>query len=276
MPEEKPAENPTKEEGTAAAAWRASLPEEMKGEKFFDNYKGNTWEEVGPAIAKTAWNAEKMLGGSVRIPKEDAKPEELAEFETKVLTRLGRPAKPEEYKYELPYPEFIPWDKEKLAALSIRLHKAGVTNQGFQELLNWHAEDQAAIIKEKKEGFQNAVTGLQTEWGGAFDQNVALAKRVVDMYGGDELKNFFKDNPLGNYPPLIKALAKVGSDLSEGDFLGGPGSDGGLTHDEAKTKINEILNNKEDIYQAKFMGKPGHEERVQEVKKLYEIAYGAI
>jgi hypothetical protein len=34
--------------------------------------------------------------------------------------------------------------------------------------------------------------------------------------------------------------------------------------------------NPEDLYHAKFAGKPGHKERVEEVAKLYAIAYNEV
>jgi hypothetical protein len=87
------------------------------------------------------------------------------------------------------------------------------------------------------------------------------------------MKEFFKDDPMGNDPRVIRFLAKIGSDLMEGDFLGGPGDTGAMTPDEAKNKIIEVMKNPEDIYHSKFYGKPGHEERVKEVQSWYELAY---
>jgi hypothetical protein len=68
-------------------------------------------------------------------------------------------------------------------------------------------------------------------------------------------------------------IAKMAADLDEADYLGGESNTGGVTPEEAKTKIAEITRNPEDLYHAKFQGKPGHDERVAEVERLYQVAY---
>jgi hypothetical protein len=68
----------------------------------------------------------------------------------------------------------------------------------------------------------------------------------------------------------------MAADLDEADYLGGETNTGSVTPDEAKTQIAEINRNPEDLYHAKFAGKPGHAERVIEVEGLYQIAYSRV
>jgi len=243
-----------------------SIPEELRTDKSLEPIKDL------PGLIKSYSDGQKFIGGSIRIPKEDAKPEEVEAF----YTKLGRPAKAEEYKLNLPYPEYVQWDKERIAGFTQAAHRAGMTVKQAQAVIDAFGQQVASDFQAKKNAFESAQATLKTEWGGAYDRNLALAKRVRDMYGGEELKAFFADDPSGNDPRVIRFLAKLGNDLEAGDYLGGPGESTGLTPDEAKEKINEVMRNKDDLYHAKFADKPGHKERVEEVQAWYAVAYNAV
>jgi hypothetical protein len=243
-----------------------AIPEELRNDKSFEPIKDFT------GLMTSFRDGQKMIGGSVRIPKEDAKPEEIEAF----YNKLGRPEKSDGYKYSLPYPEYIAWDQDRIKDFVANAHKSGFTPKQVQTALDWYGKTVAEDYQAKKTAFESATATLKTEWGGAFDRNLALAKRARDLYGGEEAKAFFADDPSGNDPILIKMLAKMASDLEEGDYLGGPGEPTGLTTEDAKSKIAEVLKNPEDLYHAKFAGKPGHEERVKEVQTWYDQAYRAI
>lgn len=244
----------------------ASIPEDLRTDKSFEPIKDLT------GLMTSFRDGQKMIGGSIRIPGKDAKPEEVDAF----YSKLGRPAKPEEYQVTLPYPEYIQWNQERIDGFKARAHKAGYSPKQVQEAIDWYGEAVAADFQAKKRSFEEAIAALKTEWGGAFDRNLALAKKARDLYGGEEAKAFFVDDPMGNNPVLIRMLAKMAADLEEGDYLGGPGESTGLTPDDAKSKIAEVLKNPEDLYHAKFAGKVGHEERVKEVQGWYAQAYNTI
>jgi hypothetical protein len=256
----------------AGPAWREGLAPELKVEKSLDVFKGKDWNEVGPLMAKSYVEGQKMIGGSIRIPKDDAKPEEW----DAIFNKLGRPESPDKYELVLPNPEYIEWNQDRINAFKARMHKAGYTSKQVQEAIHWYSDALTEDFQAKKTSFETAVNTLRTEWGGAFDRNLALAKKARDLYGGPEAKEFFKDDALGNNPVLIKMLARMASDLEEGDYLGGLGETTGMGSDEAKAKIAEVMANKDDLYHAKFQGKPGHDERVQEVQGWYAQAYNAI
>jgi len=259
-------------EDQAGSAWKGALPEDLRAEKSLDVFKGKDVNEVFPVIAKSYVESQKMIGGSIRIPREDAKPEEIEAF----FNKLGRPEKADGYQYTLPYPEYIDWNKERLTDFANQAHKAGFTPKQVQTALDWYGKAYADEFQGRKRSFEEATTALKTKWGGAFDRNMALAKRARDLYGGEEAKKFFADDPLGNNPVLIEMLAKMASDLEEGDYLGGPGETVGMNSDEAKSKIAAVLADPKDLYHAKFAGQPGHNERVIEVQGWYDQAYRAV
>ena len=241
------------------------LPKELHGDasKIFANVK----DEAG--FYKTFMEAQKYIGGAVRIPKPTDPPEKVDEF----YKKLGRPDKAEDYKFELPDVPGITWSPEKIGTFLQVAHKAGFTDRQVQDALNWYAGDVKSSTESYKTTQTTAVQKLKEEWGGQFDRKAVLAQRAVQHYGGPELVKVLDDTGLGNNPVLIRLFADIGENLAEDGFISGKVS-GTFTPDEAKKKILAIMADKENPYQIKFAGKPGHKEAVEEMYKLHEIAFG--
>jgi len=70
---------------TSGNGWIASLPTELQSEKSLQSFKDL------PALAKSYVEAQKMIGGSIRLPKPDAPPEEREKVIGDIYTKLGRP-----------------------------------------------------------------------------------------------------------------------------------------------------------------------------------------
>lgn len=261
----------TGDQSQAGPAWREALPPELKVEKSLDVFKGKDWNEVGPSMAKSYVEGQKLIGGSIRLPKED-KPEEWGP----IYNKLGRPETPDKYAIKLPNEEFIQYDGDKINRVRARAHRDGLNNKQLQGIMDVYGELAAEELQAKRKSFDEAQTALRTEWPNqvVFDRNIALAKRVRDTFGGEELKDFFKDDPTGNDPRVIRFMAKLGAMLEEGDYLGGPGESGGMTPPEAQAKINEIKADKKDAYWN--ASDPRHDERMKEVEGLYNIAFNKI
>lgn len=86
--------------------------------------KGEHGKDV-KLLAKKAYEQEKLLGSTIRIPKEDAPPEEREAF----LNKLGRPEKADGYQLEAPkdMPEGLPYDGELAASFKAKAHELGLT-----------------------------------------------------------------------------------------------------------------------------------------------------
>jgi hypothetical protein len=267
-----PQDNPANPPNPEGSVWRESLPAELKVEKSLDVFKGKDWNEVGPLMAKSYVEGQKMIGGSIRVPKEDAKPEDW----DPIYNKLGRPETPDKYVVKLPNEEFIQYNGDGIARVRARAHKDGLSNKQLQGILDVYGELATEEIQARKKSFDDGQAALRAEWPNpvVFDRNIALAKRVRDQFGGEDLKDFFKDDPSGNDPRVIRFMAKLGELLEEGDYFGGAGETGGLTPAEAQAKIAEIKADKKDAYW--LTDDPRHNERVKEVEALYVIAYNKI
>src|SRR3990170_5621200 len=129
----------TPDAGLAAPTdWRAALPADLQADKSLEQFKGKDWAEVGPTLAKGYVETKKMVGGSLKIPKEDATPEEVAAF----YTALGRPETPD--KYDTKIPEFPPdagvppLDQVAFRDFLAVSHGAGLTAKQVQAVMDWY------------------------------------------------------------------------------------------------------------------------------------------
>lgn len=223
--------------------WRAGLPEDLRGEKSLAEIKGADWTEAGPLLAKGYVHAQKAVGAGLRMPKDDAKPEEWAEF----YGKLGRPESPE--KYEVKSPEMPKemglgeWDSETVKGFLKEAHAAGLSTKQAQRLMDWYggylitaADRQTQQAAEQKKATE---TTLRKEWGAAYGRNINLARQAVrDLFEGEaELAAAVED--AGNNPALVKGLVAIGERMMEHGELGGtvpPGE----TADEIQKKIDEL------------------------------------
>lgn len=254
--------------------WRGSLPDDLQGL--------TTIQDIGTLadLVKSYDSAQRMIGSSVRIPSQEAGPEDWEAFHAKlkdipgitritdetrddVFNKLGRPETPDGYDAELP------------AELRAEFHKLGLTKQQAEAVVERFGKDQAeretAIRAEIEQGMEQ----LKADWGRAFEKNIGLARNVVRMYdeltGGTELRDFLNSSKLGDHPALIKAFAKIGELFGEARTLKGHSEFSNrfdITPEEARMRAEEIMRNREDAYWK------GDETRVREVSRLMEIANG--
>lgn len=237
------------------------LPEDLRGDKALQSFK-----DAG-SLAKSYVEAQKLIGSSIRVPKADAKPEEW----TDVWTKLGRPASSEGYAPTRPalHPA-ISWDEPMEKDFLAVSHKVGLNGPQVQALLDWYGRALNTNFAAASEGVAHTLETLQTEWGGAFPRNLALGQRIVKEYGGDELVTFLNETGMGNHPAVVRFMAKVGHALAEEGIISGH-LEGLPNPEEALIQAKTLMaDQKSPYWDAKH---PLHEETVQKVKGLYEIAF---
>lgn len=240
--------------------WRTALPEDVRDLPEIKKYKN-----VGE-LAKGHVNQSKLVGNSIRVPAEDAKPEEWDAF----YAKLGRPESAD--KYEIQAPDDIKHliNEERIKAFREFAFKEGFSQKQVASLLKWQAGNIQADLAGMSHSYAETVKALKEEWGGAYDRNVGLAMRLVREQGGKDLMEYLDKTGLGNHPALVKFAAKVGNLLAEdgvisGDFEGMAGPQ------QAKEQIAEIMGDKNHAYWN--AADPGHKQALDRVKALHELAY---
>ena len=206
--------------GTAFAA----LDEDTRG---WLQTKGLTGVD---ALAKSARESEKLLGGMVKLPGKDATPEERDAF----LNKLGRPEKADGYQFTPPkdLPEGLPYDGDRAKAFAGVAHKLGISQEQAAGLHDWFMADSvnafASMGEAQKAAMQQragaATEALVKEWGpldgDTAQANFEIADKVfTQVPGGQDFLNELKTlgvvgpNKEILSVPIAKMLAAIGTAL---------------------------------------------------------------
>lgn len=201
-------------EGVPTGDWREGLSiEEIQKLARFKDPK---------SVAKSYLELERRLGSSISVPGENAKPEEIRAF----YSKLGVPEKPEGYELKTPS-EADGWSKTVEAQARERFLKAGLTPRQAQEMIDLHVEFVEQGAQSLNEGAKQAEAQLKSEWGSGFKKNFGFFEQGILHYFGPEAFELLKRSPLGNSVPFIKGLALMGAQLTEAGYIPGelPDSD---------------------------------------------------
>lgn len=156
------------------------------------------------ALAKHAFNQEKLIGSSIRVPGDDATDEEKAAF----LDKLGRPKTPADYKLEPPknLPKELPYDTEFAKAASAKAHELGLSQAqlaGLHDLfVSYQVESFGKLSTQRTEQFkeraQKETEKLVKLWGPLDGEQAQAQLEIADRVftqtkGGDEFLGALKD-----------------------------------------------------------------------------------
>lgn len=242
------------------------IPEAFKGEKSLASYK--THDD----FVKSHVELQKKLGNAVWLPGEKDDPASKAEKTSKLYKALGRPDSFDGYALDK-FSESV-MDADSLNTLRNWAHSNNLNQAQFEaagEYLNSLYEKGQSTLAAEAKAHEEA---MRKEWGDdLFKQRAGLAHSAINKLGGQELAKILTERGLGSHPKLVELFAKIGSQMLEDNALDAHEAPGAISKSEAQRKINEVLNNKDDIYHRKHASKPGHKERVDEVAGWYKIIY---
>lgn len=186
------------------------------------------------AIAKTAYEQEKMLGNAIRVPGKDAKPEDVEAY----LNKLGRPEKPDGYDFTVPkdLPETLPYDAERATGFKALAHGLGLTAKQAAAIHDWAVTNAVDDYKsysgkteaERAETAKAETAKLEKLWGPLNGEqmktNLAFADKALKEVGGEDvLKEFQRVGLIGTEgsvilsAPIAAMLAKFGQAVFKED-----------------------------------------------------------
>lgn len=265
------------------------LPEDLAGSPTLSDFK----DVAG--LAKSYISAQHMIGNSVRIPGEDASPEQRAEFYNKLSSmpdvvkipnpespdevaqfynKLGRPETPDRYQFSAP--EDVELDETRVSEFKSIAHSLGLTNAQADKLVQYELQKEAQQMQSFNEGRESAQTTLKQVWGEDYDNRLQGAKAAAKLYAEkypdamDELIN----GPSGNNPAFLSMLSELYGKLQEkGHANPGHGTiQYGTSPEDAKMKLDEIYSNRNHAYFDKTS--TAHDSAVEYVNKLNNLVYG--
>lgn len=252
--------------------WTKDIPKE-----YAEGDAAKLWEPLKgkqlPDVLKGYAEAQKMIGGSVRIPKDDAKPEEWAAF----YKKMGRPDTVEGYNIQKPeqLPDGVTWNDDLTKWFAKTAHDNGLSKSQVQKIMkSWNEVETAKAHAAQKEMGQK-LSKLQEQWGDEFAGRVELGVRAIERLmpkeEAAEFKALMDSTGLGNHPILLKYFYLTGKMLQEDGYIIGDGHGGALGADAAKKEIEAINADQKHAY---WNDGPGHKEAVERMNKLHRIASG--
>ena len=257
--------------------WRTSLPDDLKNEKVFESIPGKDWSEAGPLLAKNYLQAQRLVGADKLIlPTERSTPEEIAAFRTK----LGVPAKPEEYGIKLPdglTEDRL--DKARVDAWRKEMHDAGIPKAAAERLMSKYLSDefgatQAAAQARVKE-LENHELSLKAELGVKFDEKLNNARYALKQFGSEKLAEILDSTGLGSHPEVVKLFAAIGEKLSDDSARGGGGGGGNplASPETAQHALNEFNRNPENMKALFDKNHANHEYVVKQRTELFQATF---
>lgn len=180
-------------------SWLSSLPEDLQGNSTLQDIK-----DV-PALAKRFIDTKAMVGNSIRVPSEDAAPEDMVAFKQKLLDKnIGLMNVPDTEDTEamagiykaLGLPEDATgysrpenWSgmtDERFGFLAGEAHKAGMSKSQFETMAKSLSEADNAQTEQYEADHQAGIDTLKGEWGNAYTQKVSRAANIAKQLDAPE------------------------------------------------------------------------------------------
>jgi len=241
------------------------IPEKYKDEKALANFTSMD------DFVKSYLSAQRLVGANkVAIPNKMATDEDWEE----VYSKLGRPAKPEDYKYSFSEEEI---NQDQLKNFNETAHRIGLLPKQAERIIKFYNEmnTQAEVDNQKlfEEKQTVAMTDLKKEFGPTYTKRLDQAKKLATETLGNEMLNntVLKDGTrLGDSVEVIKAFSMLADKLSEDEIIKGEGT-GYQTASDIEKEISELTEDGSPYWQKTH---PNHAKTVDRVFKLREQLNG--
>ena len=241
------------------------IPEKYKEEKALQNFTSID------DFVKSYLSAQRLVGANkVAIPNKMATDEDWEE----VYSKLGRPAKPEDYKYSFSEEEI---NQDQLKNFNETAHRIGLLPKQAERIIKFYNEMNTQAEVDNQKAFEakqaEAMTDLKKEFGPTYTKRLDQAKKLAVETLGSEMLNdtIMKDGSrLGDNVSVIKAFSMLADKLSEDEIIKGEGT-GYVTAKEIENEISELTEDGSPYWNKTH---PNHKKTVDQVFKLREQLNG--
>ena len=261
------------ESGSVAPAgsqndWTAHIPQEYAAEKFWEPLKGKGFGDV----LKTYAEAQKFIGGSIRLPGEKDAPQDREKKLNDVYAKLGRPESPDKYDLKLPEVGGIKWDDNAVGMFKQTAHKLGLNSTQLNGLLTMYGEHLKTGLPNIEELNQKGAQALQEHWGVNAKRNAVMAENGFKQLalaelgpeGSERLLDAINASGFGSNPDFVRVVARIVSETGEDKYV--DGVDNHRTDEQTDDEIRTLMGSKE--YMDDRL--PGHQAAVDKVRRLFE------
>lgn len=259
---EEPVVEPTTDEPAPfeGPEWLGSLPEELRGDKSLQTFKGVD------DLAKSYIHARKTIGNNrVPIPDDSATQDDWNEF----YKKMGLP---EREKYEIKFGDAKYSDDFKKGFLD-QAHTNGILPKQAEGLFNYFNEQVQGANTEASKQAQEEIAAeyeqLQKDWGSGYEKKLKIAQTAVQTFADEDMLNYLDQSGLAHDTKLIRLFAQIGEKLNEDTFERNTIKHLGMTKDEAVEKRDQIMGNSDHPYWNH--DHMNHKQAVEEVLKYNKI-----
>jgi hypothetical protein len=230
-------------------------------------------EDVPGNLIKGYIEGQKLIGGSIRIPAKDMKPEDRTKAVSELITKLrtegvleGPPESPEQY--EMQFPQGVEINKPFFDSLAKKAHALGMPNSMLKELSGWYLQEQYNEQLKNQNSMITEKETLKKEWGPLYGKKHELSRRAAVKYMGEDAEEVFADLPPKVGARIVKAFSAIGEALAEHDLISGE-VPGGQSLQDVQQKIQKIQADKNGP--AFDPSLPGHQAAKKELQDLIAL-----
>lgn len=265
--------------GSATIDWSKSGAEHFGNfkESLGDLGKDKSLEPIKDfkGLTESFINAQKLIGGSIRLPKKDGKPEERQKAIGEIMTKLksegileSAPESPDKYEIKFPEIENFQANEPLIGSFKEFAHKEGISNSQVQKFFDWYLNYQMGAEAQEDQKFEQLKSGLKKKWAGLSTRKFEAARRAAGKHLGEDA-----DELIGRMIPedavrIVQMFAEIGDPMLEDAFIEGERL-GVSTLADVDKKILEMFNDPK--HPLNDVSKPGHKEAVEEYSRLQKM-----
>lgn len=258
------------------------LPEDLREDPSFIDFKGESVDEIIGKIGKSYINTKKLVGADKNAILKIPSSEEDVDGWNSIYSKLGRPEAADKYGLDeiVEGNDFI--NKEQLGQIAEIAFKHGVSEKALKEIVGAYVEQtkgQGAAYEEQLNTMLTEYdTTLDKEWGQAKNQKLAKIQNTINKFATDDFKKIVLENPvIFEHPDVSKFFDALLASQAEdtGADGGSTAAEGALTPAEAKAELNRMDGDKQTRSILMDPNDPRREELLTRRTKLFKYAYGS-
>jgi hypothetical protein len=238
-----------------------------------------------PTFVKTAFDAHREVGARIPLKVDATKPESVKAWRDENLPKLYKagvltapPASPADYGIARPeqIPDGLTWDDKRGEAYAALAHKHGISKEAASDFMAFHLESLQGQAQSIKTSMEEGMAALKKEYGDKFEERQEQASRLAAAIFKNEAElEWFEKLGLANHPTFMSVLMRL-APLAESDssVLAGLGGSqaGGMTGEDVRKELADIMNNKENPKHALYWARD--KATMDYVDSLYKKVYG--